>query len=338
MPNKIDGENNSINTHSPESIKQVVISVVVCTYNRADLLSDALQALVNQALDLCYYEVIVVDNNSSDNTRIVSEQFCSLYSNMRYFLERRQGVAYARNCGWQNANGEYIAYMDDDCKPPQQWLSIAIDIINRVSPAVFGGPINAFYKTPKPKWYKDSYGSHEIGKNAQILGKKECVNLGFGGNMFVKKDVLQFVGGFNTKFGMSGNKIAYGEEVDLIKLIVKNMPSQIMYYDPRLYMYHYVKPERMFLHKIACRYFAHGRYDYYTYDHKRKNIKHRAIGRLKLLVKTIIIIKAFAFDLLHGLFFRDKKLYPYMQNYLKECSFKQLRRLGVVYEEFLQLK
>jgi len=75
------------------------LSVVVCTYNRAQLLTEALDSVCNQTLDKSRYEIIVVDNNSADGTRELVGEFCRRFSNVRYCFEPQQGLSYARNRG-----------------------------------------------------------------------------------------------------------------------------------------------------------------------------------------------------------------------------------------------
>ena len=141
------------------------ISVVICTYNRAELLANGLQSLCEQTLTMSHYEVIVVDNNSNDNTRAVTENFCQQYPNIRYFFETQQGLSHARNRGWREAKADYVAYIDDECKVPSQWLTIAKQIIDRLSPAVFGGPYYGYHNTLPPRWWKESYEAFEHCEN-----------------------------------------------------------------------------------------------------------------------------------------------------------------------------
>ncbi|MGD8380729.1 MAG: glycosyltransferase, partial [Syntrophobacterales bacterium] len=94
----------------------IKISVIVCTYNRAELLGGTLRTLCHQTLDTSEYEVIVVDNNSTDNTREVVDEFCRRSSNVRYCFEPQQGLSHARNQGLQEAKGKYVAYIDDDAR------------------------------------------------------------------------------------------------------------------------------------------------------------------------------------------------------------------------------
>ncbi len=133
-----------------------LISVVVCTYNRVNLLADALHTLCHQTLDRSEYEVMVVDNNSSDNTREMVDEFCRRFSHVRYCFEPKQGLSYARNRGWREARGEYVAYVDDDARAGENWLKTALVLIANTKPAplCLGGPILPFYSTTKPIWFK----------------------------------------------------------------------------------------------------------------------------------------------------------------------------------------
>jgi glycosyltransferase involved in cell wall biosynthesis len=308
-----------------------LISVVVCTYNRAGLLVNALENLCNQTLDKSLHEIIVVDNNSTDGTRAVIAGFMH-YGNVHYCLEPQQGLSHARNHGWRAARGKYVGYVDDDVQVPEQWLAVAKDIIEHIAPAAFGGPSYAFYITPKPRWYKDCYGSHERGKKARVLNQMEGRNTISGHNAFFRRAVLQTLGGFDPRLGMTGRKIAYGEESALVSLIAVTMPDQILYYDPRLYVYHLVRGQKMTLHWIIRSQFAHGRYSYLTF--RREALPPG--GRL-LLRHTVGTLIALAVDLACSVFYRDRRQYHFVENYLYERAFRHVYRLGVLYEQYRRL-
>ena len=306
-----------------------IISVVIPTYNRADLLMDALQSVCQQTLGFLYYEVIVIDNNSEDNTYGVTKEFCHCYPNVRYYLETRQGISYARNRGWKESQGKYIAYIDDDCKVPKQWLAVANDVIERVSPSVFGGPIIAFYNAPKPYWFKDSYGSHDWGNEAKILTNDTL----FGGNIFFSRTVLENVGGFDSSLGMHGKEIGFGEETALQLLIRAKMPDQTCYYDPMLYVYHLVRAEKMTFRGMIRRRFVSGAYNYGVF-HGNASL---SVGRNQLLKKSIKILLLCVVDFTFGVLKRNRSQYPYIQNYFYEHTAKYISKLGAIYEQFRRL-
>ena len=120
------------------------VSVVICTYNREDMLEIALESLTKQEVSASDFEVIVVDNNSKDNTKAVAEKFIAANSHFRYVLETNQGLSHARNRGGNEASTDFVAYMDDDAKAPANWVKQLIEIIDDKKPDIFGGPIYPF--------------------------------------------------------------------------------------------------------------------------------------------------------------------------------------------------
>jgi len=310
-----------------------LISVVICTYNRVDTFVDALKTICNQTLDASNYEVIVVDNNSSDNTAHVAKVFCDRFSTVRYCLESKQGLSHARNRGWQEAKGEYVAYIDDDCKIPEQFLSVAKSIIERISPVAFGGPGLAFYNSSKPRWYKDSYGSHTPFKEARILKEIEITRI-YGMNMFFRRSVLQASGGFDPKLGMIGDKLAYYEETAVLLHISKTMPDEIFYYDPALYVYHLVQEERMSFRWFAKALISLGRHSVLCNGSDMPPGTERLVLLSHIILQMLLLLRHFV----RGFLFRNRTVYLYYQNYIYERSFKHLRKIGELYEHFVQLK
>lgn len=304
----------------------IPISVVVCTYNRADLLAGALQSLCEQNLDPSEYEIIVVDNNSSDDTRAVVRAFCQGYLNVRYCFEPQQGLSHARNRGWQEARGEYVGYIDDDGKAPEQWLVVAKEIIERASPAVLGGPYYAFYNTPKPRWFKDAYGSCVKGGGARFLKRHEYLS---GGNIFIRRFLLQSLGGFDTDLGMAGQKMAYGEETSLLRGMCASMPNEVIHYDPKLYVYHLVRPEKMTLPRLVRESFVRGRYSFRAWHGDSPTLT----GWCQLLWQAAATVLMLGVDLVFGVLLRDRGQYQYPENFLYERFLPHLHRLGMIYEQ-----
>lgn len=305
------------------------ISVVICTYNRAELLANALQTLCEQTMDKSCYEVLVVDNNSKDDTRSVAKKFSRRHPNLRYCFEERQGLSHARNCGWREARGAYVAYIDDECKVPPQWLANARRIIENVSPAVFGGPYYGYHNSSTPRWWKKSYESFEHSKTSRALNDGEYLR---GGNIFIRRGLLKMTGGFDVELGMSGKKLAYGEEANLQRRIRAIMHASVVYYDPELYIYHLVRPEKMTWRYILNSRFASGRHIYRVFcDNASRRTR---LLRLQLPAQAVITIFMFFADILVGVLKRDRKQYPYLQNYLYEETFGHVQKLGFIYERF----
>lgn len=131
------------------------VSVVLPTYNRCDVLGRAISALLNQEDDGLSYEVIVVDNNSTDATRQTVESYSSADGRLRYAFEQRQGVAYARNSGIQLARADVIAFCDDDVCVARDWVGNVYRALMRFPDADFvGGKVLPIWAETPPNWLK----------------------------------------------------------------------------------------------------------------------------------------------------------------------------------------
>lgn len=101
-----------------------MISVVIATYNRVNLLTRLLDELINQTIDKEEYEIIVIDDGSTDETSKVMMEYINKYNNIKYIKQNNKGPARARNKGIQMAKGDIVAFTDDDCIPDDNWLEI----------------------------------------------------------------------------------------------------------------------------------------------------------------------------------------------------------------------
>lgn len=312
------GLTGSMGDHKP------LITVVICTYNRCCVLPTALQSVCEQPIENGSYEIIVVDNNSTDNTPDVIQGFCERYSNLRYIKEPLQGLSHARNCGWRNANGTYVLYLDDDGRASEKWLSIAKEIIETIYPAVFGGPYFAFYNTPKPKWFRDAYGSHTLG-DIQFLDRGYLS----GGNIAFRRSILADLNGFDGDLGMCAKRMAYGEETAVIARIRDTMPSELIYYDPSFYIYHLVTARKMTLTYQLRASFGSGR-GYYLAVHGNDRIR---CGARRIFWSMLVTFCSFCKHCTAA-FQRDRVVYPYFENYVYEHGSPELSQAGFFYEQF----
>jgi glycosyltransferase involved in cell wall biosynthesis len=317
--------------HSVNS--NIAISVVICTQNRAGLLTDLLQTLCEQDLSTAFYEIIIVDNDSKDQTCLVAEDFCHKYDNARYCSELQHGLSYARNRGWLEAKGEYVGYVDDDCKLPAQWLTVAKEIIDQIAPAIFGGPTYPFYNSQKPFWWKDNYGTFTHSQSPRSLHQYEFL---IGCNFFVSRRVLKDLCGFDITLGMYDQNIGYGEESELQKRLCATMTDETVYYDPRLFVYHLIRPEQMSLRWNLSSRFVGGRYSNYVFDDNNAQVG--TPSKLNLLGQAVQTLLRLILDIIVGLFRRDHERYPYIQNYLYENTLKYVRNFGVIYEKYTLCK
>jgi len=301
------------------------ISVIICTYNRVELLKGILTTLIEQDLECDHFEVIVVDNNSTDSTKEATLRLIENYSNFHYCLETKVGLSHARNRGCNDAKGIYVAYLDDDCQLPSGFLSVANRIINDIKPDVFGGPYNAFFNSPKPDWFKEKYGSHFTYPEARFINERPEVLHGL--NLIIKKNLLKSIGGFNPDLGMIGDKIAYGEETAVIRSIKHNFPESRFYYDPELYVYHLVRENKMQWKWILNSSFSTGKYNFHVFGSALSFIGKTAKSCALFLLILLGIPRT-----IFGLVFRSRKTFPYYQQYLYESSLIYLKYWGWIYE------
>lgn len=309
---------------SADATTNILISVVICSYNRADLLEDALQSVCDQTLNDSEFEVIVSDSDSCDRTPSLVSEFIERYPHVRYCTQTELGLSRARNLGFQIARGKYIAYMDDDCRLPSLWLSTAKRIIEEESPGAFGGPIQPLFEPNRPRWFKESYGIHKPFESAKVLENEQEITRIFGGNAFFKRDLLKDLGGFDPNLSMVGDKISFGEDTAFLKLIHSKRPDEVIYYDPDLYLYHLMRPITMTLRYNVPATFEAGRVQF----SQNQEGYHINGGRLGLWMRATKTVIALGVDLLRAIFGRDRQKYPYMQNYLYEHSLRYIRRLG----------
>lgn len=317
-----------------QSHEPPVISVVVCTYNHADILRGCLETLEAQQLDHGLWEVLVMDNNSTDATPRYAAEFCGARPNFRYLpvvpwedaaalglenLER--SLSKSRNAGLAAARGEYIAYVDDDTRIPPQWLSRVYDIILGKSPAACGGPYRAFYISRPPAWFKDDYGSHSYGEKARALRSNEFLH---GMNIIFHRELLSELGGFDESVGETGRRKAYGDEIVPQQAIRRADPAAVIWYDPGLWLEHLVAPDKMRWPVIVRYSLAVGESCAQVFDQEkdRQALQREASSKLPGFLARL------ALEATWGLIRRDRQRFPVWQHYFYEHIRPQITHLG----------
>jgi glucosyl-dolichyl phosphate glucuronosyltransferase len=235
----------------------LLLSIIICTYNRAERLADCLEGIVKQQSTSVSFEVIVVDNNSRDNTKELVAGFSSKIPNLRYVFEEKQGLSYARNRGCREAKAACLVYLDDDAIAPPEYLANIVKVTKEHSPDILGGPVYPYYTTPRPRWFKDEY---EIRKYADNSGFSATAAVS-GGNFIIRKKLLEKLGGFDVKLGMIGGKLGLGEERKVLEQYRASTPpaEQKVYYALECYITHHVPPEKMTLRYIMKRAYIAGK-------------------------------------------------------------------------------
>ncbi len=263
-------------------IGKMFASVIMCTYNRDKYIYNVLKSIADNKISKDQYEIVLVNNNSNDNTEAECNRFTTDFPDVkfRYFIERNQGLSYARNRGIQEAYGDLLVYVDDDALINNEYLQTYITFFEE-HPEIdaAGGPIIPKYETEEPSWM--STFTRQLITGKLYLGDKvrEFPSQSFpgGGNAAYRKSVFDKVGLFNVELGRKGDSLIGAEEKDIFdKMTTLGMR---FFYLPNAILYHLI-PEK----KLTKEYF-----DKLTYSiGKSERIRTKNISTLKYLKRLVM--------------------------------------------------
>jgi GT2 family glycosyltransferase len=300
----------AVPTDPPLSGPEPLLSVVICTYNRPSLLKTALESLEQQTARRDEFEVLVVDNDPSEQTRSAVKPFRDILQ-LRYVAERKTGLNHARNAGYRAARAGYVAYLDDDARAARDWVENICNIIREGNPpAIFGGPYFPFYVSEKPRWFLDCYDSNDLGDAPKQLYSSPLVT---GSNIVLRKTLLQRLGGFRAEYGMSGARIRYGDETELQMRALREVTGVEVWYFPQIVVYHLVPPQKMNLRWFMSSHWAKAEASAAIDDEGGL----QQYGLPALLRHLCANLALMAWGLARTLV-RDRRRYPYCQNYAIE--------------------
>lgn len=225
-----------------------MFTVILCTYNRDKYIYNVLKSVAENDFPRSEYEIVLVNNNSTDNTEAECRRFQADFPDItfRYFIETQQGLSYARNCGIRNAQGDLLVYVDDDATVNKEYLRTYADFFAQNPSAVAaGGPILPVYETEEPKWM--SHYTRQLVTGKLYLGdrQRQFPRDAFpgGGNSCYRKRVFDAVGFFNVELGRKGNSLIGAEEKDLFdKMTTLGMQ---FYYLPTAILYHIIPAKKL---------------------------------------------------------------------------------------------
>jgi glycosyltransferase involved in cell wall biosynthesis len=235
----------------------IQISVVICTYNRAAYIEAALNSLVHQTCNKNLYEVIVVNNNSTDNTETICQSFIAANADYSfYFLnEPKQGASYARNTGAALAKGALLCFMDDDAVAEPDYLEKIIDFFKaHPNAGGLGGRIIPRYIPSEPKWMS-YYVSSLVGNfdYSPVICVFAPGKYPLESNMIIRTDDFRSVGGFNEMLpGVVGTVRIGGEGKDFFYKL-QALGKQI-YYHPQIIVHHVVEVKKLtkeYMYRVA---------------------------------------------------------------------------------------
>jgi len=237
-----------------------IVSVILCTYNRCQSLAKVLESIAASKLpDSTEWEVLVIDNNSTDQTRDVAEGFCRRYPNhFRYLFEAQQGKSHALNTGIRESHGEVLAFTDDDVTVEPTWLENLTANLFGNEWVGAGGRVFPEKGVVFPPWLALK-GPYTMAGLLVILdrGSEACelVEAPFGANMAFRKSMFGKHGGFRTDLGPPPK--LRGEDTEFCLRLMK--ARERLRYEPSAIVYHEVPANRLKKRYFLSWWFGHGR-------------------------------------------------------------------------------
>ena len=213
------------------------VSIVICTYNRKNLLKECLNSISAMEYPKSSYEIIVVDGGSNDGT----EELCKKFPSMRFVIERRAGLAHARNKGAELARGSIVAYTDDDCIVDKRWLR---NLISGFQFSEFiagvGGPVYPLHPEiiPEKVLVKPALGLFDEGNKVKTT---RCV---LTSNCAFRKEIFKTIR-FDEALGATRRRklLLCGEDSDFCQSIVSS--GNRLLYVPCAVVYHQISEQRL---------------------------------------------------------------------------------------------
>jgi glycosyltransferase involved in cell wall biosynthesis len=242
------------------------ITVILCTYNRCQSLSRALNSAAAQKLpESVEWEVLVVDNNSNDQTPEVVREFCNRYpGRFRYICEPQPGKSHALNAGIREARGDVLAFMDDDVTVAPSWLKNLTETLHNGEWVGAGGRILPGENFSPPRWLslKGPRGRYALAPLALFdLGEEpgQLAEPPFGANMAFRKEMFEKHGGFRTDLGPCPGSEIRNEDSEFGSRLLAE--GERMRYEPSAIVYHPVSESRIQKEYHLAWWFDKGRAD-----------------------------------------------------------------------------
>lgn len=223
------------------------ISVILCTYNRCKDLAKALESLASSAFtSFVEWEILVVDNNSSDQTRNAVEDFSRRYPlRFVYLFEPTQGKSHALNAGIRKARGDVLVFTDDDVTVEPTWLENLTARLRRNQCAGVGGRVLPDRSFSPPRWLSVE-GRYALAPFAIFDRGPEPIELmeaPFGNNMAFRKEAFSKYGDFRTDLGpRPGNEIR-NEDTEFGSRLLAG--GERLWYESSAVVYHSVPEYRV---------------------------------------------------------------------------------------------
>jgi len=235
------------------------VSVVVCTRNRAGLLAETLTSLAGQSIARERYEVVVVDNWSTDATHETAQDALARDGvRGRCVRERALGLNHARNRGIEDSNATIVAFLDDDARAEPQWLEALLAAFAAGTCNGVGGPIELVWQAPPPRWQHQNYlrllAQFDLGVDRRAVDRYPYL---VGTNMAFTRETFARFGRFDPRFDRQGTNLLSMGDTEYCHRVVRGGGTLV--YEPRARVRHVVAPDRVRLSFLLRRSYSNGR-------------------------------------------------------------------------------
>jgi glycosyltransferase involved in cell wall biosynthesis len=276
---------------------QTRLSIIIPTYNRAYYLKNLILKIINDNLNTLDFEILVIDNNSSDNTKeVVLECKKQFSTEIKYFFEPKQGLHEGRHRGLRESNSDILIFIDDDIEPNKLWLTSIFNAFKNPEVVLVGGRVIPKFKNNYPKWMKHFWDLDS--RDEQTLGTLSLVDLGneikeisphfvFGCNFAVRKNLLLETSGFHPD-GFPEKLIMYRGDGETFVSEYISIKGYKTLYTPDAMIYHIIPTSRCTIKYFCKRAFNQGISDSYTQI--RSGIISTNPELLKLIIRSLLYI------------------------------------------------
>lgn len=237
--------------------------MIVCTFNRCQILSSALESVAaSQLPGYAEWEVLVVDNNSRDQTFSVVDEFCKRFpGRFRYLFESQPGKSHALNRGIREARGDILAFMDDDVIVETAWLLNLTISLGDSQWIGAGGKTLPAQNVKLPRWlgFEPPYNMGGVLCAYFNLGDEACElhEAPYGANMAFRKEAFEKYGGFRIDLGPQPGSELRNEDTEFGRRVLA--AGERLRYEPSAVVYHPVPVDRMRKDYFLAWYFDFGR-------------------------------------------------------------------------------
>lgn len=253
------------------------ISLIICCYNSEEIIEQTLSYVEKQVASKIDWEVILIDNNSSDNTSAVVKSYWNFdkHPNLKVFKEEKAGLSNARMRGIKESKYDIISFVDDDNLIPKNWVSYIHQVFQKEEVGVLGCTSNGKFDYPVPSWYEKHKLSFATGKLYEVdFGNVTYAGLVYGAGMSMRKEIFKKLENKNWEPYLSdrvGKKQSGGGDSELT--LASRLLGYQIFYSNQINTQHLIKKDRLTWDRLKAMTYGFGEADVfvlpYTYQYKK---------------------------------------------------------------------